>query len=431
MKIEFHSRKRSNDSLSSKQVEWGTVDDEGRLVLPPEMAARWGLQPGAQVRLDEDGNSVRLHRPPTHLAKVFIEPTDGCNLDCLTCFRNAWEEPVGRMTDETFAAIYAGLEQLPTLPTVYFGGIGEPLFHPRTTTWIRQVKELGARVELISNGTTLTAKNSRKLIDAGLDMLWVSLDGATPESYADIRLGAELPRVLENLDRFRKMRKGAHFPQPEMGIAFVAMKRNIDQLPALLKLGVQLGIKHFSVSNVQPVNAAMQDDRLYVETMRSLSYLPHSQVPHLTLPKMDFNEVTRDALFQAFNSGYSVSYAGASWGGSNDVCGFVEDGSMSIAWNGAVSPCWPLMHSHYSYLHGKKRLSLRHVVGNVRQQKLLHIWLDPDYIAYRKRVQSFAFPPCTFCGGCDVSISNEEDCFGNESPVCGGCLWAQGLVRCP
>ncbi|MCW5860987.1 MAG: SPASM domain-containing protein, partial [Caldilineales bacterium] len=155
------------------------------------------------------------------------------------------------------------------------------------------------------------------------------------------------------------------------------------------------------------------------------------RVPHLSLPKMDFNELTREALFQAFNSGYNVSYAGANWGGTNDVCNYIENGSMTIAWNGDVSPCWPLMHTHTSFLHRKPRLNKRHVVGNVRQQALLDLWLDPDYVAYRQRVQSFAFPPCTFCGGCDMSLANEEDCLGNEFPACGGCLWAQGVVQCP
>ncbi len=28
-------------------------------------------------------------------------------------------------------------------------------------------------------------------------------------------------------------------------------------------------------------------------------------------------------------------------------------------------------------------------------------------------------------------LLNEEDCFGNTFPTCGGCLWAQGVIRCP
>ena len=35
------------------------------------------------------------------------------------------------------------------------------------------------------------------------------------------------------------------------------------------------------------------------------------------------------------------------------------------------------------------------------------------------------------CGWYDFSLANEEDCFGNAFPTCGGCLWSQGVIRCP
>ena len=414
-----------------RRVQWAQVDEHGRIVLSPELAARWGLTPGAQVRVEEGDNGLRMHRPITHLAKIYVEPTDGCNLDCMTCFRNAWATPMGRMSDVTFAALLESLKELDSIPTIFFGGIGEPLLHRRTPEWIAQAKALGARVELITNGTLLTEKRSRDLIDAGLDLLWVSIDGATPERFADVRLGAELPNVVANVKRLRSLRKGFYCPKPEIGVAFVAMKRNIDDLPNVLKLARHLGALHFSVSNVQPINEELEQEILYTKTLRSVTYIPSGRVPRLILPKMDFNELTRDALFQAFNSGFNVSYAGNNWGGGNDVCNYIESGSMTVAWTGDVSPCWPLMHTQTSYLHGKERLSQSHIVGNVREQSLLDLWLDPEYVAYRQRVQSFGFPPCTFCGGCDMSVANTEDCFGNEFPVCGGCLWAQGLVQCP
>jgi MoaA/NifB/PqqE/SkfB family radical SAM enzyme len=411
--------------------DWATVDEEGRLVISPDMRREMGLQPGARLRLERDGNTLRMHRPLQHLAKVFIEPTDACNLDCVTCFRNAWQTSIGRMSEATFAAILGELKTMDPLPTVYFGGIGEPLFHQRTVEWIVQVKQLGARVEMITNGTLLTEKRSRQLIDAGLDLIWISIDGASPQSYADVRLGAQLPTVLANLQRFRTLRKGHKTAKPEIGIAFVAMRRNIQDLPKVLKIARGLGALRFSVSNVLPVNAAMRAETLYSDTMRSVSYLTSPQTPRLSLPKMDFNELTREALFEAFSSGFNVSYAGAKWGGSNDVCDYIESGSLTVGWNGDVSPCWPLLHTHGSFLHDKDHLSYRHIVGNVNERGLLDLWLDPAYIAYRERVQSFAFPPCTFCGGCDVSVDNREDCFGNEFPTCGACLWAQGLIRCP
>ena len=419
--------------LSTKPTTaWAEVDENGRLILPAEVAAQYGLQPGAKVRLDEGHNFVKLHRPVTHLTKVYIEPTVACNLDCITCFRNGWEQPIGRMSDETFERIFAGLQELSPLPSVYFGGIGEPLFHPKTVEWIQRIKNLGTKVELITNGTILVEKKAQQLIDAGLDVLWVSLDGATPESFADVRMGAELPVILENLRRLFKMRKGGHFPKPEIGVAFVAMKRNIDDLPKIIQLGHTFGAKYYSVSNVQPVTEDMQKERLYLRTMRNIAYLPSPMLPKLSLPKMDFNQDTQAALTEAFNSGCNVSFAGNNWGGANDVCNFIESGTMTIAWTGEVSPCWPLMHTHTTYLHGKPRRTKKHVVGNVRHQTLSEIWNDDDYVSYRERLHNFVFAPCTFCGGCELSESNEEDCLGNTTfPVCGGCMWAQGIVQCP
>lgn len=417
--------------MESKPTLWVEVDEQGHLVMPPEAMQQYGIKPGAKMRMEANGHGFKLHRPVTQLTKVYIEPTVACNLDCITCFRNAWDQPIGRMSDETFAGILSGLKAMNPIPDVYFGGIGEPLFHPRTIEWIRQIKALGVRVELITNGTILVEKKARELIDAGLDILWISLDGATPESYSDVRLGAELHQVVENVRRFAKMRKGGHFPKPEIGVAFVAMKRNIDELPQVIKLGKSMGAMHFSVSNVQPATDEMQAERLYTRTMTNIAYLPSNEVPYLSLPKMDFNETTREALFAAFNSGCNVSFAGNNWGGANDVCNFVESGTLSIAWNGDVSPCWPLMHNHTSYLHGKQRKVNKHIIGNVRERQVEQIWLDPAYVEYREKVQRFAFAPCTFCGGCDMSEANQEDCLGNEAPACGGCLWAQGVIQCP
>ena len=420
--------------LSTKSTTaWAEVDENGRLILPPEVAQRYGLNPGSKVRLDEGNNFVRMHRPVTHLTKIYIEPTVDCNLDCITCFRNAWDQPIGKMTEATFESILNGLKNLDPIPDVYFGGIGEPLFHPKTIEWIRRIKqELGVKVELITNGTTLTEKKSRELIDTGLDTLWVSIDGASPESYADVRMGAELPNIVANMKRLVKMRAAGHYPKPEIGVAFVAMKRNIKDLPEVINIGKSIRAKYFSVSNLQPPTEDLQSDRLYNQATRNIAYINAEHLPRISLPKLDFTEETRDALFAVFNSGLNVSYAGNNWGGANDVCNFVENGTLSIAWTGDVSPCWPLMHTHTSYLHNKPRIAKKHIIGNVREKSIEQIWLDPEYLAYRERLHNFAFAPCTFCGGCDLSETNQEDCLGNVvAPVCGGCLWAQGIIQCP
>ena len=417
--------------MNGIETHWAEVDEQGRLVLPTEAVRNFGLKPGSRIRIDANGNHLRLHRPITQLNKVYIEPTDLCNLDCIMCIRNGWAEALGRMRPETFEHILDGLSKLDQKPVVFFGGLGEPLFHPRTIDWVQQVKALGCQVELITNGTTLTPKRTHALIDAGLDTLWVSLDGASPQSYADVRLGAELPTVLENLAYFKVARGGGHFLRPELGIAFVAMQRNIGDLPEIIQIGRRYGATQFSISNVAPYTPEMQNERLYAHTISNPAFLDSIWVPHLSLPKMDMEGEAAQVFLQTLRGSCNVSFAGSNFGGANDMCNFVASGSLSIRWDGGVAPCWPLMHTHTSYLHGKERHNRQHIIGNVNECSLEDLWNNPDYVAYRDRLQNFVFAPCTFCGGCDLSEANEEDCMGNTFPTCGGCLWAQGVIQCP
>ncbi|MCJ7661088.1 MAG: hypothetical protein MUO67_18210, partial [Anaerolineales bacterium] len=117
--------------MNSQLGKWAQVDENGRLVIPADVIARFGLEPGAQVRIEEGKNDIRLHRPVMQLVKIYIEPTNVCNLACRMCMRNMWDEPSGRMSTETFTAFIKSLQDLPTLPTVFIGGLGEPLSHPQ------------------------------------------------------------------------------------------------------------------------------------------------------------------------------------------------------------------------------------------------------------------------------------------------------------
>ena len=422
--------------MKLKPKSMASGDTEGRLVLSPEVASRFGLKPGVQVLVDDAGDNLRLLKPVTHLSKVYIEPTNRCNLECRTCVRNVWDEALGEMSNATFTRIVEGLRSFSPTPTVMFGGLGEPLSHPNIVEMVAQVKSLGATVELITNGTLLAKEKSRQLIDAGLDMLWVSLDGATPESYADVRLGAALPEVLANLRDFSDARGGSYYyflpdasMRPQIGIAFVAMKRNIADLPLVIRLGNRVGATQFLVTNVLPYTADMSKEILYSRALSHFAYLPSSY--RIELPKIDIDKDTTEPLFLTMRCGHTLSLAGANLSEASDRCPFINKGAIALAWDGSLSPCLPLLHNHKSYMDGRERFSKSYVIGNVLERDLKDLWGDQEYTAFRDRVQRFDFSPCTFCGGCDLSERNEEDCFGSPFPTCGGCLWAQGIIQCP
>lgn len=407
------------------------VDEGGRLVLPPEIATELGLTPGARTVVDMQDNRLCVRRPPSQLARLDIEVTNRCNLSCTTCMRRTWDEPAGDMDAATFTRLLEGLRAFSPPPRVFFGGLGEPLLHRDIVDMVRQTKALGGQIELITNAILLTPDLSRGLIEAGLDGLWVSLDGATGNGYAAVRRGGTLDAVVANLMSFRRQRRPAINPAPALGIAFVATRDNVADLPALLNLGRRVGASRYSVSNVLPHSAEMATQTLVGGCLWQRSARPTPYTPRTEVAKMHLDAVTQPALWDLLRREADVVYAGVSFGNGENRCPFIERGSAAVRWDGELSPCTPLLHTHVTFLDDRQRVARSWTLGNVNQTDLAALWHRPEHQAFRRRVQVFDFAPCIHCGGCEMAEANEEDCFGNAFPTCGGCLWAQGVIRCP
>ena len=100
-----------------------------RLVLPAEVAARYGLRPGETAALTTETGGLTVRRAASSLAKLYIEPTSLCNLDCRTCVRNSWDEPQGMMSAAVFDRIIDGLASFQPAPSVFFGGLFQETHH--------------------------------------------------------------------------------------------------------------------------------------------------------------------------------------------------------------------------------------------------------------------------------------------------------------
>jgi MoaA/NifB/PqqE/SkfB family radical SAM enzyme len=407
------------------------VDSQGRVILPPDIARRYGLVPGAKTRLEEDAAGFRFSRTSENLARVYIEPTNQCNLNCRTCMRNVWDEVPGQMSERIFQRILEGISAHDPVPSVFFGGYGEPLVHPRICDMVEQAHRTGAVVELITNGILLSDQMTRRLMDAGLNRLWVSLDGATAESYADVRLGAALPEVIANLRHLKQLRGSMSADTPRLGIAFVAMKRNIADLPELVRLGKSLGADQFSISNVLPHTPELRDEILYQRSFYEGDFTPTEWAPLIALPRIDINALTVESLLSVLKSRHLLSLSRQEIDTGTNTCPFVEKASLSVRWDGAVSPCLALLHTHESYLGEHVRKSNACAFGSLEEHTLDAIWNDSAYKDLRERLLEFDFSPCTYCNSCEMAEENAEDCFGNTLPTCGGCLWAQGFIQCP
>jgi MoaA/NifB/PqqE/SkfB family radical SAM enzyme len=407
------------------------LDDNDHLVIPPEVAAEYGLTNGALVRLEHADGALTISRSTSSLAKVYIEITNHCNLDCSTCMRNVWDEPLGKMDIPTFMRILEGMKGLDPKPMVFLGGYGEPLAHPDFLEMVASLRKENIQVELITNGTLLTDHVITQLIDLNVQRIWVSIDGATPTNYADVRLGDALPHVLENLSHLQRLKQMKTRSRPRLGIAFVAMQKNLQDLPAVIRIGKNLGADLFSVSNLLPHTPEHKKEILFKRSMYSMEMQPSRWSPEVMIPRFDLNASTIDIIDQIFKGHNNLNLARQAVKSATNSCPFVEKGSISIRWDGAVSPCLPLMHTHQTYLDNTLRVNHAFSVGCIHDHTLNELWNDPTYVKLRENLLAFDFSFCTYCNSCDMAEANLEDCFGNEHPACGGCLWAQGFIQCP
>lgn len=369
----------------------------------------------------------------SHLTKLYIEITTGCNLNCQMCVHRAWGEPTGDMSLATFGALMEQLGQFRSPPIVHLGGYGEPMSHPHFLDMIRLAKATGAQVEVTTNGTLLDPDTSVALIELELDGLVISIDGVSSESYGQVRVDGDFEQVVENLRRLRRLkaRRGGQRIDPRVGIAFVAMKRNVAELSELPRLATHVGAWYIQVSNLVPHTPEMEREILYKRSLTACAFRASPWVADMSLPKFDLDAHTSEPLRGAFGSTASLSLLDVSLSGRNDYCRFAQDGYAAVRWDGEVSPCLPLLHDHPMYVRGRRKDVTHYALGNMNEQPLRDVWESPEFTQFRARLQQFAFSPCSTCGGCERFAGNYVDCTDNVFPTCGGCLWAQGFIQCP
>jgi len=152
--------------------------------------------------------------------------------------------------DMSFRDFESILTQVPALNMLIPQGIGEPLLCEHIFPMIRLSKNLGIAVSFNTNGTLLTDDRGRALIESGLDILSVSIDGATEETYQNVRGGGSLANVVENTKRLVELKRELKSRSPRLGIRTVILKENFSEIPQILELATSIGITEVAIQDL-------------------------------------------------------------------------------------------------------------------------------------------------------------------------------------
>jgi PqqA peptide cyclase len=179
----------------------------------------------------------------TNPLALVAELTHRCPLHCVYCSNPL--EMSARSTElptEVWSRVFAEAAAAGVLQTDLTGG--EPLARPDILELVRAARTAGLYVSLITSGMPLDEPRLAKLVDAGLDHVQLSFQGAEEETAAEIsgtKTHAQKLRVLEWL---AKVRVG-------ITLNFVIHRRNIHQLEAMLKIAEASSATRVEFANVQ------------------------------------------------------------------------------------------------------------------------------------------------------------------------------------
>ena len=190
--------------------------------------------------------------------RLVLELTNACNLNCVMCGRNAADfKPTFFDMD-----IFKSLEPLmDTVEEVTLMGWGEPTVHPHFEEMLQTIGRHSARAYFCTNGMRLDALKDA-IFDCNVEVFAVSVDGASPATNDKIRRGSDLQKITESLKSIVATKRERRLKYPWINFVFCAMRSNLHELPALVRLAAEIGLEE-----VKAVYLTVFDNNLVDESL--------------------------------------------------------------------------------------------------------------------------------------------------------------------
>jgi MoaA/NifB/PqqE/SkfB family radical SAM enzyme len=319
---------------------------------------------------------------------LYLEVTNRCNLLCTTCPRTFEElEKPADMSWDLFTRI---VDQLPNLARVVLHGVGEPMMVRELPQMVAYLKARGTYVLFNTNGTLLSERKGRELIDAGLDELRVSLDAAEPEAFKLVRGRDLFERIVRKVRAFTTLQAKLGVETPRVSLWLTGLKETLDQLPDFVSLAHEMGVKEVYLQRL-----------VFLPEARGLAR-PESAL----FEQLDRNDAELLAQAQARADALGIKF---------NASGATEPGTSLTReqedqpWSLCRRP-WSLM---YITAHGRALpcciapVSMKgydsFTLGDASQQTLREIWNGAGYQDFRSALLSDVPPPT--CAGCGLRWS--------------------------
>ena len=283
-----------------------------------------------------------------------IEPTNLCNLACPTCPTGTGKiKPLPQLTLGNFDRVLGQLR--PKLRNLALWNYGEPLLNKELPAMIASAKKSGVGVvKVSSNVHFLDGERGLALLQSGLDVLILSVDGASQATYETFRKEGNFATVARSIAWLCAEKQRLGLTKPRIELQFIVMRHNEHELPEMRRLAQAWGV---DTLRIKTVGADDDHTKNLVPATRLLSrYEADATTPNTRHP----------------------------------FCTMAWDHTV-VNVDGSVTPC--------CYL--RPDMGDEFVMGNVLETSFKAIWRGEKYRKFRAQMLADrgAMPVCNKCRG--------------------------------
>ncbi len=280
----------------------------------------------------ENIKSKKLSILSKYPTTVVLELVNRCNLECVMCYQGFRNDAKKSTIDtDTLQKIFDDFKKN-NLPALMLS-ISEPLLYKEFDKVLDLAKNANIMdILLFTNGILLNEKNSKKILNSSVSRLFVSVDGATSETYNKVRIPVSdrlknsnrLIDLENNIKKFVELREDLNLELPIVRTSFVALGLNLSEKEKFINKWIKV---------------------------------------------VDSVEVQRETSIQAYDDIKSGKY---------NIKGSIQNYDCSEPWgqvtiysDGTVTPCCNTVGRNLP-------------IGNIKENTLSEIWNGPEMMAVRK-----------------------------------------------
>lgn len=300
-----------------------------------------------------------------------VELTTRCPLSCAMCIKDTYRN--WHRMDMSMDNFLKILPYLRYVKNVVLEGWGESLMHPNIVDIVKLVKKQGCEVGFVTSGYGLDEIKVVKLTEAGIDFIGFSFSGGTSDTHNSIRVNSDFESLLQTVQLLTKKNP----KKPKIHIVYLILKRNLHEMPAIVKIAKELNVKEVVFINITHITNKRQYEEkafFYNDTME----------PQKKLIDQIVKETNRAA------KKYNVKiYLPNFYASEVAVCSENPLENLYISVDGEVSPCVylypPLEDGFIRIFSGMEYTTDKLTFGNIFFEDIGTIWNRMPYVEFRKR----------------------------------------------